>query len=53
MPFKNELTGCGPFLHDDPADRPPELTTGRVTLHTGPDHPAYLLLPDIPDRTTV
>ena len=21
--FKNELTGCGPFLHDDPRDRPP------------------------------
>ena len=20
--FKNELTGCGPFLHDDPRDRP-------------------------------
>ena len=20
--FKNELTGCGPFLHDDPVDRP-------------------------------
>ncbi len=20
--FKNELRGCGPFLHDDPADRP-------------------------------
>ena len=22
--FKNELTGCGPFLHDDPRDRPPD-----------------------------
>ncbi|MFD7314746.1 CocE/NonD family hydrolase C-terminal non-catalytic domain-containing protein [Streptomyces sp. NPDC059883] len=21
--LKNDLTGCGPFLHDDPADRPP------------------------------
>src|SRR5215207_677310 len=21
--FKNELKGCGPFLHDDPVDRPP------------------------------
>ena len=20
--FKNELKGCGPFLHDDPVDRP-------------------------------
>jgi len=22
--FKNELTGCGPFLHNDPLDRPPD-----------------------------
>ena len=20
--FKNEMRGCGPFLHDDPRDRP-------------------------------
>jgi predicted acyl esterase len=46
--FKNELTGCGPFLHDDPADRPAESSGGRVTLHTGPAHPSYLLLPVIP-----
>jgi hypothetical protein len=46
--FKNELTGCGPFLHDDPADRPAESFSGRVTLHTGPDHPSHLLLPVIP-----
>ena len=26
--FKNELTGCGPFLHDDPRDRPPEIFGG-------------------------
>jgi predicted acyl esterase len=50
--FKNELTGCGPFLHDDPADRPAERAGGRVTLHTGPGHPSHLLLPVIPDRTT-
>jgi predicted acyl esterase len=46
--FKNELTGCGPFLHDDPVDRPP-AAGGRVTLHTGTDHPSYLLLPVIPE----
>ena len=23
--FKNELTGCGPFLHDDARDRPPQI----------------------------
>jgi predicted acyl esterase len=46
--FKNELTGCGPFLHDDPVDRPPELTTSTQTLWTGRTRAAYLLLPVIP-----
>src|SRR4029079_7998825 len=26
--FKNELKGCGPFLHDDPRDRPPAIFNG-------------------------
>ena len=26
--FKNELTGCGPFLHDDPRDRPADVFGG-------------------------
>jgi uncharacterized protein len=43
--FKNELRGCGPFLHDDPRDRPPREFAGRTTLHFGPAHPAWLLLP--------
>ncbi len=46
--FKNELRGSGPFLHDDPGDRPHGVFGGIVTLHTGPDHPARLLLPVIP-----
>ena len=47
--FKNELKGCGPFLHDDPRDRPPEVfTDSTVTLHTGGDDDAWLLLPVIP-----
>jgi len=46
--FKNEMTGCGPFLHDDPADRPPELATSTQTLWTGGTRAAYLLLPVIP-----
>ena len=46
--FKNEMTGCGPFLHDDPVDRPPELTTSRQTLWHGPGRESYLLLPVIP-----
>src|SRR6266481_4313461 len=48
--FKNELRGCGPFLHDDPRDRPPEIFAGETTLHIGPNRAAYLLLPVIPVR---
>jgi predicted acyl esterase len=43
-------TGCGPFLHDDPRDRPPAVFGGDVTLHTGPNRQAYLLLPVIPSK---
>jgi len=43
--FKNELRGCGPFLHDDPRDRPAAVFGGRTTLHLGD---SYLLLPVIP-----
>jgi hypothetical protein len=46
--FKNRLTGCGPFLHDDPLDRPPDVFGGRVTVHTGPGTPSQLLIPVIP-----
>jgi uncharacterized protein len=48
--FKNELRGCGPFLHDDPRDRPPELSGSKTTVHFGPDRGAYLLLPIIPPK---
>jgi predicted acyl esterase len=48
--FKNELKGCGPFLHDDPRDRPGAAFGGRTTLHKGPQHPAYVLLPIVPPR---
>ncbi|MFY9527486.1 MAG: CocE/NonD family hydrolase [Candidatus Acidiferrales bacterium] len=46
--FKNELKGCGPFLHDDPSDRPQEIFGGRTTLHAGEDRQPYLLLPIVP-----
>jgi hypothetical protein len=46
--FKNELRGCGPFLHDDPRDRPQDLFGGTTTLHSDPNSPAYVLLPIIP-----
>jgi predicted acyl esterase len=48
--FKNELTGCGPFLHDDPADRPKEIFGGQTTLHFGGDRQAYVLLPVVPAK---
>ena len=47
--FKNELRGSGPFLHDDPGDRPPEVFGGTVTLHAGGRHAAHLLLPVVPE----
>jgi uncharacterized protein len=46
--FKNELKGCGPFLHDDPRDRPPDIFGGTTTVHLGPDRPAHVLTPVIP-----
>ena len=47
--FKNELRGCGPFLHDDPGDRPTDVFGGKVTIHTGGEHRSYLLLPFVPE----
>jgi predicted acyl esterase len=48
--MKMEFTGCGPFLHDDPRDRPPSIFNGKVTLHAGSDRPSYVLLPIIPKQ---
>jgi predicted acyl esterase len=48
--MKNVFRGCGPFLHDDPDDRPAGVFGGRVTIHTGPDHPSHVLLPFIPPK---
>ena len=48
--FKNELKGCGPFLHDDPRDRPPKIFGGKIALHFGAGREAHLLLPIIPGR---
>ena len=48
--FKNELTGCGPFLHDDPRDRPADVFAGTTSLHFGRDKQPYLLLPVIPPK---
>ena len=48
--FKNELKGCGPFLHDDPRDRPPAIFSGTTSLHFGRGKTPYLLLPIIPSK---
>jgi predicted acyl esterase len=48
--FKNELRGCGPFLHDDPTDRPANIFSGKTTLHSSKDLKPYLLLPIIPKK---
>jgi predicted acyl esterase len=48
--FKNELRGCGPFLHDDPRDRPAAAFGGSNTLHSGPDQECYILVPIVPVR---
>ena len=48
--FKNELKGCGPFLHDDPRDRPAAIFGGITSLHFGRGKAPYLLLPIIPPK---
>jgi hypothetical protein len=48
--FKNELKGCGPFLHNDPIDRPPAVFNGTTSLHFGRGKAPYLLLPVIPPK---
>ncbi len=45
--FKNELLGCGPFLHNDPRDRPASIFDGVTTIHLGEDDANYILLPII------
>ncbi len=48
--FKNEFKGCGPFLHNDPQNRPAEIFGGTTTLHFGRGKAPYLLLPIIPPK---
>jgi predicted acyl esterase len=42
------FTGVGPFKHDDPRDRPPEVFGETVTVHCGPSRPSHVRLPVIP-----
>jgi hypothetical protein len=48
--MKNEFTGNGPFLHDDPRDRPLEIYGGKTTLHLGNGRENFVLLPIIPSH---
>lgn len=42
------MTGVGPFLHNDPTDRPADVFGGVNTLHFAPGREPYVLLPVIP-----
>ena len=48
--FAPAFTGVGPFQHNDPRDRPPEVFGKTVTLHCGPGRPSHVLLPIIPPK---
>ncbi len=48
--FKNELLGCGPFLHNDPRDRDTDIYQGQTTLHFSSSKNPYVLLPIIPEK---
>jgi hypothetical protein len=45
--FGIDLRGSGPFLHNDPADRPEAVFGGRTTVFTGGVHASWLRLPVI------
>jgi predicted acyl esterase len=49
--MKNPMRGCGPFVHDDPQDRPPEVFGGKVTLHADAQRQPFVLLPVIPPKS--
>jgi predicted acyl esterase len=48
--MKNPMKGCGPFVHDDPEDRPMSIFGGKNTLHFGAGHDNYITLPIIPAK---
>lgn len=47
--MKNPMRGCGPFVHDEPLDRPEEIFGGETTLHFGAGKECSVLLPVIPE----
>ena len=47
---KYSMRGVGPFKHDEPSDRPPEIFGGTTTLHFDAQRQPYVLLPVIPPK---
>jgi predicted acyl esterase len=50
--YVNEMKGCGPFLHNDLQDRPPEIFNAEITIHSDKKNPSYILLPIIPQTNS-
>jgi hypothetical protein len=48
--FVNVMKGCGPFIHEDPRDRPAARFGGKTTLHSGAGRDPYVLLPIVPPK---
>lgn len=48
--FKGEMLGAGPFVHNDPRDRDPEIFGGKTAIHIEPESAPYILLPVIPEK---
>ena len=46
--MKNPMKGCGPFLHDEILDRPPDIFNGVTSLHWAPGRQPHVLVPVIP-----
>jgi hypothetical protein len=46
------MTGCGPFLHNDPVDRPMSIFNGVTTLYFNGGKAPYVLLPIVPPKNT-
>lgn len=47
--MKNAMRGCGPFIHDDPDDRPAAVFGQNYSLHFDAADPPHVLVPVIPE----
>jgi len=46
----SKMRGVAIYTHANPKHRIPDIYGGRTSLHAGPEHPAFLLLPVIPPK---